>query len=248
MRNETRRARFEQDNLYEHIGEGRDPDILANALEAADMVDKLMETSVFWLRRIALAKELVKQVNEYWGAYLSARLKIDYLLSDRDLNAMRIDFSFDLVNNKPRHKVRSNSSSNSHTSTHTLPLTNPPSHRCCWSTLRSLGIRRSVSSSPSPSPHVWVGGSSWSGSRRTCSGSPSARSTATLRSATSRHLIPALSLASTYTLLHALTVPGTGLPSVAAAVACVKQICLASCFTCLLAPHVQNRAAMPGYW
>ena len=52
------------------------------------------------------AQELVDKINEYWGPYLSARMKADYLLSDRDLNAMRIDFSFDLVKNIPRKKVR----------------------------------------------------------------------------------------------------------------------------------------------
>ena len=51
-RNATRRDCAEKENLYEYIGEGRDADVLADALEAADMVDKLMETKVFWLRII----------------------------------------------------------------------------------------------------------------------------------------------------------------------------------------------------
>ena len=45
-------------------------------------------------------------INEHWGPYLAARMKSDYLHSERDLEGMRIDFSFDIVNGKPRKKVR----------------------------------------------------------------------------------------------------------------------------------------------
>ena len=48
-----RRDAYQRYALYEHIGEGRDPDVLAKALEDADMVDKLMDTEIFWRRRIA---------------------------------------------------------------------------------------------------------------------------------------------------------------------------------------------------
>ena len=90
--------------LYEAIGEDCDAEVLAQALEATDMIDKLMGTAPFWVRRIALAQELMDDINAMWGAELAARMKSDYLLSNRDLDAMRIDFSFILVNNIPRHR------------------------------------------------------------------------------------------------------------------------------------------------
>ena len=51
-------------------------------------------------------KELVDTINEHWGPRLSARLKHDFLLSDRHMDGLRIDLSFDIVKGKPRKKVR----------------------------------------------------------------------------------------------------------------------------------------------
>ena len=90
--------------LYDAIGEDCDAEVLADALEATDMIDKLLDTAPFWQRRIEQAQALMSEINEAWGAALSARMKSDYLLSNRDLDAMRIDFSFVLVNNIPRHR------------------------------------------------------------------------------------------------------------------------------------------------
>ena len=88
--------------MYEAIGEGCDPELLGEVLESTDMIDKLMETPYFWERRIAQAQGLMDIIHREWGAHLAARMKSDYLLSNRDLDAMRIDFSFILINNIPR--------------------------------------------------------------------------------------------------------------------------------------------------
>ena len=103
-----RRRKVEEgviDHLYETIGEEQDPTVLAKVLEMTDNIDALMNTKQFWERRITQGQELIDTINEDWDATRSARIKADYLLSDRDLQAMRVDWSCVLVNNKPRPKV-----------------------------------------------------------------------------------------------------------------------------------------------
>ena len=75
QRNATRRAATEKENLAEVIGEGRDAEVLADALEAADMVDKLFETKAFWLRR---AKQVTYPV-QYLPLLTYLPLLITYL-------------------------------------------------------------------------------------------------------------------------------------------------------------------------
>ena len=105
LRKKRVREVSEHDALYEAIGEGRDPSVLAKVLEATDSIDALMDTYEFWLRRIEQGKTLISTINGDWDANLSARIKADYLLSDRDLQAMRVDWSCTLVNNNPVPKV-----------------------------------------------------------------------------------------------------------------------------------------------
>ena len=95
----------EIESLFEAIGEGRNPLVLAKVLEMTDSIDGLMETAEFWLRRITQGKKLIKTINDDWDSSLSARMKADYLLSNRDLDAMRVDWSCILVANKPRVKI-----------------------------------------------------------------------------------------------------------------------------------------------
>ena len=105
LRKKYRLETVEFDQLYETIGEGPDKAVLAKVLEATDSIDGLMETPEFWSHRISQGQALVTTINTDWNANLSARMKADYLLSDRDLVAMRVDWSNVLVNNKPRPKV-----------------------------------------------------------------------------------------------------------------------------------------------
>ena len=105
LQRKCRSESAEFDKLYEAIGEGCDPTVLAKVLEATNSIDHLQDTKEFWLRRIEQGKDLVSTVNSEWDAQLSARIKADYLLSDRDLCAMRVDWSSVLVNNKPRPKI-----------------------------------------------------------------------------------------------------------------------------------------------
>ena len=104
VRNSSRMEEAHFFRIYEVIGEDCDNTVLANVLEALDKIDPLMETEPFWKRRILQAQALMDVINETWGAALAARMKADYLLSNRDLDAMRIDYSFILVNNVPRHR------------------------------------------------------------------------------------------------------------------------------------------------
>jgi hypothetical protein len=87
--------------LFEHIGDQRDADTLAEALDQSGKVDALMETKQFYKRRIAQAKSLVNTVNVAWDKHFAARMKDDYLFSERGMDAMRVDWSFNLVNGKP---------------------------------------------------------------------------------------------------------------------------------------------------
>ena len=105
VRNSTRRRTDDGFGLYEILGEGCDPEALAIALHALDMLDKLWETPQMWELRIKSDQKLVARINEDWDARLAARMKKDYLLSDRDLDAMRCDFSMDIVNGKPVPRI-----------------------------------------------------------------------------------------------------------------------------------------------
>ena len=103
--NAKRRITDDADGLYELLGEGRDAVALATALDALDMLDELWETPQLWALRIKSHQALVALINEAWNAELAARMKKDYLLSDRDLDAIRCDFSMTIVNGKPVPRI-----------------------------------------------------------------------------------------------------------------------------------------------
>ena len=64
-----------------------------------------MSTPEFWRRRILQAQQLVDVMNAHWNGALTARIKCDYLLSNRDLDGIRTDLSHDIINGKPRPKI-----------------------------------------------------------------------------------------------------------------------------------------------
>ena len=104
-RKETRRVLSEAELVAEFICEGRSPLVVAEALEMCDLVDALMSTPEFWRRRILQAQQVVDVMNAHWNGALTARIKCDYLLSNRDLDGIRTDLSHDIINGKPRPKI-----------------------------------------------------------------------------------------------------------------------------------------------
>lgn len=96
---------YEREYLAEVVGEGRDADVLALALEDTDSIDGLMETVPFQKRVVAVVQGVVDTLEAHWNAALAVRIKCDYLLSNRDLDGLRIDFSFDIVKGRPRQKL-----------------------------------------------------------------------------------------------------------------------------------------------
>ena len=104
-RNSDERAMYEREYLAEVVGEGRDADVLALALEDTDSIDGLMETVPFQKRVVAVVQGVVDTLEAHWNAALAVRIKCDYLLSNRDLDGLRIDFSFDIVKGRPRQKL-----------------------------------------------------------------------------------------------------------------------------------------------
>ena len=82
--------------------DGFSPSDVAAWAHKAQMIDALMETEPFWRKRIEHAKAIVEAHNERWDAVFAARFKQDYLLSNRDMDAMRIDLCCDVLEGKPR--------------------------------------------------------------------------------------------------------------------------------------------------
>ena len=101
LNNECRVRNKNIEYICETVGEDCDPDMLAQALECLDLIDKLMETVPFWNRRMAQGRALVAEMNGVWDAKLAARVKNDYLLSDRDMDGLRVDLAMVVVANKP---------------------------------------------------------------------------------------------------------------------------------------------------
>ena len=104
-RNSDERAMYERECLAEVVGEGRDADVLALALEDTDSIDGLMETVPFQKRVVAVVQGVVDTLEAHWNAALAVRIKCDYLLSNRDLDGLRIDFSFDIIKGRPHQKL-----------------------------------------------------------------------------------------------------------------------------------------------
>lgn len=89
----TRRKTSEADRLRKSIGEKPEPAALARTLESIGVIDKLMDTDEFWDRRVRQAQAYVDSCNKVWDVDLSARIKQDWLNSNRDLDGMRGMFS-----------------------------------------------------------------------------------------------------------------------------------------------------------
>jgi hypothetical protein len=90
-----------QQNLFEMLGADTDVDLLASAIaDDPKLMDALMETAPFWRVRMEQAQALVDKTDERWDAALSARIMRDYLLSQRDMAGLRVDFG-GLDNAKP---------------------------------------------------------------------------------------------------------------------------------------------------
>ena len=107
-----------QTKAVEHLSAAIDcqPDIqvLARALEETGKVDELMGTAPFWRRRMVQCQALVDTCNAKWDVNLSARIKQDWLNSDRHLDGMRLMFSHyipermpeeDAPRPRPRHSI-----------------------------------------------------------------------------------------------------------------------------------------------
>ena len=80
-------------SLFSAIGEQRDPEHLADALEELGVIDELLETEPFWDRRIPQAQALVSKMNSTWDVNFSARMKQKHLVSNDTMDEMWIDFS-----------------------------------------------------------------------------------------------------------------------------------------------------------
>ena len=67
--------------LYNAIGEGCDPAVLARTLDSLDVIGLLMDTAPFWTHRIAHGQAIIASLNERWSPQLTLRMKQDYLKS-----------------------------------------------------------------------------------------------------------------------------------------------------------------------
>ena len=103
--NAGRRLLDESEEVSEVIGESRSPLAISIALNKLDLLNEVWDTPLVWALRIKDAQELVKKINGAWDANLAARIKNDYLLSNRDLDALRCDWSFDIINGRPVPRI-----------------------------------------------------------------------------------------------------------------------------------------------
>ena len=82
-----------------------DVSALAAAVSKANLTAELFDTPEFWPLRIKDAQAHVDRMNAAWGSVETLRKKQDYLWSNRDADAMRVDWSMELVGGKPRPRV-----------------------------------------------------------------------------------------------------------------------------------------------
>ena len=91
VHNIARREQYESEQLADAIGEQRNPQALVTAMIATDTLLSVWDTEEVYALRVKDAQALIVKINQDWDGRLAARMKFDYLLSNRDLDAMRCD-------------------------------------------------------------------------------------------------------------------------------------------------------------
>ena len=111
----------------------QDPDLsikdVAAALEAQEMVDVLFDTRVLWERRLSFAQDLADSMNAHWDVDFTVDFGDEFMLSQRDRDAMRFMLSHDIIGGRPRARLLV---SNPHNPRQRVLYPQPLRSRCEW--------------------------------------------------------------------------------------------------------------------